>query len=214
VSILTARLPQLLVLTGVNAASLRTDRLRKLSVAAFGAAEPILLDRYLLVDGVAWRVRDELAGQGMVRRAAAMITRAFFDKWIEAVARIEHRCEPVVFAVAEQSAGVWWCGTGNADGLADYVRTQSPLRRLFVVNVEQILAGMKHRGERADFDLRGNFFLPPDHPLFTEWIAEFAARRTAVPERFDPLHMRPPRAPDARQRRAIEDTTCGIYLRA
>jgi hypothetical protein len=208
--ILHAQLNELLVMTGTNASSLRSDRLRKVSAAAFGAERPVLEDRSLLIDGVAMMICEDLRRSGMGRRAAAMVVRGFFDKWIEAVARIEHRDEAVLFAVGEQAPGVWWCGVGLADQLPGYLRSNPP-RRIFIVNVAAIMLHMRERAEKAGFDLTGgSFFLPPDHPLYQEWIKEFAERRDAAQAQFDPLHMKAPRPLSAPQRRVIETSSCRI----
>ena len=208
--ILTARPNELLVMTGTNAATLRSDRLRKVSVAAFGAEFPVLEERYLLIDGVAMLIRDDLSRSGMLRRAAAMVVRGFFDKWIEAVARIEHRGEDVLFVVAEQAEGIWWCGTGLAAQLPDFIRNQPP-RRLFCVNIAAILLAMRSRAEKAGYDLTGgSFFLPPDHELYLQWVKEFRERREVAQQQFDPLHMKPPRSLSVPQRRTIETASCRI----
>jgi hypothetical protein len=212
--ILTARLNELLVMTGINAATLRSDRLRKTSVAAFGVDHPVLEERCLLIDGVAMLVRDDLSRDasraGMPRRGAAMVVRGFFDKWIEAVARIEHRGEDVLFVVAEQAEGIWWCGTGLAAQLPDFIRNQPP-RRLFCVNIAAILLAMRSRAEKAGYDLTGgSFFLPPDHELYLQWVKEFRERREVAQQQFDPLHMKPPRSLSVPQRRTIETASCRI----
>jgi hypothetical protein len=208
--ILQARQNELLVMTGTNASSLRSDRLRKVSAAAFGAERPVLVDRCLLIDGVALLICDDLRRSGMARRAAAMVVRGFFDKWIEAVARIEHRDEAVLFAVAEQSPGVWWCAAGLADQLPGFIRSNPP-RRLFVVNIAMIMLDMKKRAAKAGFDLSGgSFFLPPDHELYLQWTDEFRERREAAQAQFDPLHMKPPRPLSAPQRRTVETASCRI----
>jgi hypothetical protein len=210
--ILTAQLGELLPICALNGATLRSDRLRKASVAAFGAEHPVLEERCLLIDGVAMLVRDDLNRSGMVRRGAAMVARAFFDRWIEAVSRIEHRGEAVLFAVAEQTENVWWCASGLADQLPKFLANRPPLRRLFVVNIAEIMLNIRARAEQAGFDLSGgSFFQPPDDKLYLEWMREFSERRAAVQAQFDPLHMKPPRHPSAQQRRVIEGMTCRIH---
>src|SRR5262245_57436598 len=128
-AILTLTHRDLLALTNTSSTQYRQDRFRNQWVAAFRAAVPVLRDRRLLIDAMAMIIRDDLA-RSIPRRAAATTVRAFWDKWIEAVARVEHRREPVVFAVAEQSEGVWWCGTGPAMQLPAFVNNQPALRRL------------------------------------------------------------------------------------
>ena len=102
---------------------------------------------------------------------------AFSINGSSASARIEHRGEDVLFAVAEQAPKVWWCGAGLAAQLPGFIRSNPP-RRLFVVNVEKIMLDMRERAKRAGFDLSGgSFFLPPDHELYQQWLKEF--RRAA-----------------------------------
>jgi hypothetical protein len=210
VPILTAKLHELLVMTGTSDNNLRTDRLRGYATAAFGAERPVMDDRCLLIDGVAILIAADLRRSGMSRGPAAMITRGFFDKWIECVSRIEHREEDVLFAVAEQEPKLWWCAAGAAAQLPGYLRSNPP-RRIFIVNVAAIMLGMRERAKKAGYDLGGgSFFLPPDHPLYQEWIADFAARRQASQDRFDPVHMKPPKPLTVQQRRTIETASCRI----
>jgi hypothetical protein len=207
--ILTATIGELCKLTDTVPASLRGDRFQGRACAAFGAEHPILEARVLLADGIAWGVRDDLNRSGLLRRAAANITRAFWPEWAEALSRIEHRGEPIVFSVAERrDDGVWWCGSGRADQLPDFVRAQPPLRRLFCVNVAQIMLDMTKRAERLNFDLsNGTFILPPDDPTFVSWMQEFRAKRDAVQKKFDPLHAKAPPLTIA-MRKSVEAATC------
>jgi len=60
-------------------------------------------------------------------------------------------------------------------------------------------------GEKIGVDLsRGSFSLPPDHELVVSWMEEFRQWRRKSQEHFDPLHMKEPRPPNAKQRKAIE----------
>ncbi len=211
--ILTARTAEVLTMAGINPASHRSDQARGFGVAAFGAERPVAADRCLLIDGVAWLIRNELDDRGMKRRAAANITRLFFDQWVEALARIEHKDEAVLFAVAEQTDKIGWCGTGMADKLAGYIAEQPPLRRLICINIAEIMIGMKKRAAENRLSLAGgNFFIPPDHPSFPELIAECRDWREAKLKEFDPLHMRMPPRPSAHLRDAIEGLTWPIPI--
>jgi hypothetical protein len=203
--ILTLTNRQLLALTNTTANQYRQDKFREQAVAAFGAAEPVLEDRPLLVDAMAMIIRDDLA-RSIPRRAAATTVRAFWDKWIDAVARVEHRDEAVVFAVAEQSEGVWWCGTGPAEQLPAFVANQPPLRRLVIANVPQLYTELQNRADKLGFDLAaGELCLAPDDPLFISWVTEFREQREALQRKFDPLHGgRAPPRPSAQQRKALE----------
>jgi hypothetical protein len=208
--ILTATLDQILVLTDTNAATLRGDRLRGNAVAAFGCERPLLDQRWLLVDGVAMLVRDDLS-KSMLRKGAANVTRAFWDKWAMALSRVEHERKAYVFSVAEQQDGPWWCGLGPANELADFVKTQPPLRKLIVVNLAQILLDMQRRATKAKLDISfGSVVPPPDDPSFVRWLEEFAKRREALQQKYDPLHAKPPKPPSVEQRRAIELMSCSL----
>src|SRR5262249_35689504 len=161
--ILTVTLGELCTLTGTLPATLRSDRLRKQAVAAFGAEHPVLEARVLLADGIAWGVRDELNRAGLQRRAATNIARGFWPEWAEALSWVEHGRRPIVFTAAEREDGAWRCGSGRADELPKFVAEQSPLRRLFCVNIAQLVVDMQQRAAKARLDLStGNFILPPD----------------------------------------------------
>ena len=211
--ILTLTNRQLLALTNTTANQYRQDKFREQAVAAFGAAEPVLEDRPLVLDAMAMIIRDDLA-RSIPRRAAARTVRAFWDKWIEAVARVEHRGESVVFAVAEQSeGGVWWCGIGPAQQLPAFVANRPPLRRLVFANIPQLYSELQNRATKLGFDLSaGKLFLPPDHPLFISWVSEFREQREALERKFDPLHGgRAPPPPSMKQRKALEALACGPH---
>jgi hypothetical protein len=210
--ILTARLGELLTITGLNASTLRSDRLRKSSVAAFGTDHPVLDERCLLLDGVAMLVRDALNAKGMARRAAAMVTRQYWPEWMEALAWVEDRKQPVVFAAAELEGNAgWWAGLGRADKLADFVAKQK-LQRLLCVNMARIKIEMDTRAAKAGFVTSGGrYCLPPDDPTFVQWAKEFRAWRDAAQRLFDPLHAKSPPRPSATQRRDIEAISCSIH---
>lgn len=209
--ILTARLGELLIIADQNASTLRSDRLRHYAVAAFGAEHPVLEERCLLLDGVAMLVRDELARKGMARLGAATVTRAYWPEWTEALAWVEHKRAPIVFAVAELRGGGWWCAHGRADKLSDFV-TNQPLERLLCVNLAQIKIDMDTRAAKAGFDLSdGTYCLPPDHPVLVEWLKEYRDRRAALQRKFDPMRGKAPSPPSVAQRRVLQELTCSIH---
>lgn len=210
--LLTAGLQEILVLTGTSHTTLRSQRRRGTAVAAFGTSEPLLDTRWLLIDGLAMLIRDDLARSGMSMQGATMMTRAFWPEWTMALAHIEHRDEPWLFTTAELSDGKWWCASGLAKQLPEFIEGM-PLekvpRRLFNVNIPQIMLDMEARAEKIGLDLsRGSFSLPPDHELVVSWMEEFRQWRRKSQEHFDPLHMKEPRPPSAKQRKAIEAMTC------
>jgi hypothetical protein len=129
--ILSATFRQLITLTGENPSTFRSDRLRGNDVAAFGGKRSVLgPSKYLVVDGLAWKIRDALSDDGVKRHFAAMIVRGFSDRWLECVARIEHRNEVMMFACAEQAEKTWWCGAGLASELPAFLASSPPPRRL------------------------------------------------------------------------------------
>jgi hypothetical protein len=212
--ILTASFQEIRALTGVNHATLRSQRLRGTAVAAFGTTQPLLDTRWLLIDGLAMLIRDNLARSGMPMNGAVMTTRAFWPEWTEALARVEHRGQAWLFTVAEVSEGKWWCARGPAKGLPKLIqgmRLEDVPRRLYNVNIPKILLDMQARAQKAGLDLSGgSVSLPPDDKLLLEWMEEFRRHRKAAQEEFDPLHMTEPSPPRARYRKAIEDASCAI----
>jgi hypothetical protein len=203
-------LKTLLALTGINRETLKSDRLRGYSVAAFGAARPVVDERCLLVDGIAMLIHNDLSGT-LHRRAAAVVVRGFWDKWAEALARIEHKNEPVLFAIGQYSETVWWAGSGLARELPLFVANQPPMQRLLTVNIARHKCNMEQRAEKLGIDLStGWFILPPDDPRFVSWMAEFRRDRERRQEMFDPLHMKPPHSPSARLRKSVEEAACRL----
>lgn len=182
--ILTTTTSRMLILAGKKPNSYRGERARRQVAAAFGAAEPVLRGCTMVVDAVALCIVDDLAAQGLARRQAAHIVRTFFDRWIEAVSRIEHNNEAIVFTVCELDPAVcdgndMRVGIGPADGVTEFKLSLLGLKRMVIVNVAQIMHDVEMRGRAASLDLTvGDFFLPPNHPLFVEWIADFRRWRT------------------------------------
>jgi hypothetical protein len=203
-------LKTLLALTGINRETLKSDRLRGYSVAAFGAARSVVDERCLLVDAIAMLIHNDLSGT-LHRRAASVVVRGFWDKWAEALARIEHKNEPVLFAIGQSSETVWWAGSGLARELPLFVANQPPMQRLLTVNIARHKCNMEQRAEKLGIGLStGWFILPPDDPRFVSWMAEFRRDRERRQEMFDPLHMKPPHSPSARLRKSVEEATCRL----
>src|SRR5262249_36994209 len=59
-AMLTAGLQEMLVLTDTSHTTLRSQRHRGTAVAAFGTTQPLLDTRWLLIDGAAMLIRDDL----------------------------------------------------------------------------------------------------------------------------------------------------------
>jgi len=149
-------------------------------------------------------IRDDLARSGMSMQGATMMTRAFWPEWTMALAHIEHRDEPWLFTTAELSDGKWWCASGLAKQLPEFIEGM-PLEKV----PRRPFNDMEARAEKIGLDLsRGSFSLPPDHELVVSWMEEFRQWRRKSQEHFDPLHMKEPRPPSAKQRKAIEAMTC------
>jgi hypothetical protein len=192
---------QHVTLTGLNAATLRSDRARNLTAAAFGAREPLLIGRPLMMDVVSTCVVDKLARDGVPKKIAADTTRGYFDYWMTSVALVEHKGEDRVFVVSEldkrKTGGRdWHAAEGPKDALPKLVadlQATGALRRMHVVDIAEIIREIRKRADDALIDLSlGSFFLPVEHRLFIAWREEFRqwrvqafARHSAVARRFD-----------------------------
>jgi hypothetical protein len=205
-SIKTFLFPEALILAAENAASFRNDRRHGHTVAAFGAAEPSNTNRWLLVDFVAMAIRDQLTDYRLERKVAAFIVRAFFDKWIEAVAKVEYQGRPMLFATGGVDDKTMWAAVGPAEGFRAFLELlpeeQAP-KRLYTVEVATIMNDIQQRAKKAGI-IAGNFFLPPEHPMFIKWTAEFRNARERAQAQFDPL-KKPWRGPSERERQVFED---------
>jgi hypothetical protein len=178
----------LFLAAGINANTWRSEVMRGLSCAAFGAAEPVLTSRPLGLDAVAVHIRDDLASGGLPLKLASAIVRGFFDRWVEGVAHAEHHGQDVVFVVAEvgDPASVkadrnWRCAVGPFDKLQAFVADlPKPVRRVLYVHLLDVLADIRRCAGEAGLDLSGmRFFVPPDHPSLAEIKAEWATWRGA-----------------------------------
>jgi hypothetical protein len=211
-SIKTFSFQEMLTLTDENAATLRNDRRHGHAVAAFGTAEPSNNSKWLLVDCVAMLIRDQLNDEhecGMRRKTAAFIVRAFFDQWAEAVSKVEHLHQAMLFATADHGDKKMWAAFGPTKDFRAFLDLlPEPPKRLYTVDVTAIMARIQQRAQKADIVL-GNFFLPPDHPLFIKWTTEFRAAREKAQAQFDPL-KKPMRGPSERERQSFEDALCTI----
>jgi hypothetical protein len=202
---------EMLALTGENPATVRNDRRHGQTVAAFGAAEPSSNNKWLLVDCVAMLIRDQLVELGMRRKMAAIIVRAFFDHWVEALSKVEHQGRSMLFATADLGGKRMWTAFGSEDKFSAFqelLPEDEPPKRLYTVKLGEIMDGIRHRAQKADIHL-GSFFLPPEHPFFIKCTTEFRAAREKALNQFDPLR-KPPRGPSERERQAFEDTLCTI----
>lgn len=192
---------QLLILAGVNANTFRSDKLRGQAVACFGA--PDIGPEPLAIDAVALLVRDTLNISGLPRMAAATVTRAFWDQWATAVSASEHGGENYLFALGQLVGGTWWASAGPAERLPRFLDTRPPCKQLHVVNLPAILFEIRKRAKAARLDLsKGHFFLPRNHPVFSELIDSWVEWRARALEKFDPLHLPkvPPLNPGMRNR--------------
>lgn len=160
---------------------------------------------------VALLIQNDLA-RSLPRAVAAMIVRAYFDVWATAVARVEHRGEPVIFGVGEVRERQWWVAAGRAEQLPAFLASQPPLRRFVEVNVAALLAEMYERARAAGLDLSaGSFFLPPDDPLFLKWMAEFRQSRERAIAQFDPTDIKAPPPPTARLVASIGGASAAMH---
>ncbi len=206
-SVKTFSFQEMLILADENAATLRNDRRHGQAVAAFGAAEPSHHARWLLVDGVAMRIRDKLNERGMKRQMAAWYVRGFSDQWIEGVSRVEHQQQAILLAVAYLGGGQWWAATGLKEDFLAFLEEQPKMpEQLYTVELAEVMDDIKKRAQKAGIHL-GDFFLPPDHPQLVQWTTQFKnAREKELAQWF----RRPPRGPTERERRTFEDVLCTI----
>jgi hypothetical protein len=170
-------LAQLRKVTNTSAEQLRSDRFRDQGVAAFGASDWVLPGRPLAIDAVAIAVRDELA-KVLPRKTASVITRGWFDKWIEGVARVEHNNEQIVFVVAQLTSGdEWRCALGPAPKLVEHIAQLPRWKVCVAVDIGDIMRTIRERATKARIDLSGSFFLPIDDLRAQQLIGEFREAR-------------------------------------
>ena len=196
----------LFTLSGTKDATYRSDVFRGQSVAAFGAAEPVLELGPLALDAVAIAIRDDLA-RAIPRNVAAAIVRGYFDFWFDAVSHAEHHKQAVIFVAAELhgSGNNWRAGYGPTAKLSEFVASLTLPRRVVVVYVNDILDQIAQRAAKAGFDLSGYFFAPPpDHPFLADCGAEWTRWRAGNLHKADPTRV-PIKAPklDKERRQAI-----------
>src|SRR5262249_29142208 len=80
--------------------------------------------------------------------------------------RTKAESESVLFAVAEQSEGEWWCDTGTAQQWPAFSANQ-PVRRLVIADIPQLYSELQNRANKLGLDLSaGDLFLRPDDPFY------------------------------------------------
>jgi hypothetical protein len=158
----------LFTVAGVVKKTYYSDIHRGQGAAAYGAAEPIR--QVLGLDAVALNIRDELNELGLKRKMAAHMTRCFFDRWVEGVSFVQHEKQTIVFGATQLDDDLWVSAVGPAAKLDQYIATlPRPRRRSFFVDLHDIIADIRARGEKAGLDMRSRpFFFPPDHPQMIE----------------------------------------------
>jgi hypothetical protein len=206
---------QLLRLSGTNAATARSDRFQAQNCAAFGTWEPLRKDHCLVLDAVAWSVRNILSDKKrMKRRIAAAVVREFWPEWMTALAYCEFRHLPYGFVVAQYSERGWWASYGLATSLPKLIADLPPEevpQRLFTVNLPRIIEDIQQRAKKSRLDISGGSFgLPPDNEHFREWADTAVRKRKAHQRQFDPLHAGKPFTPTAELRKLIAEGSCLI----
>jgi hypothetical protein len=212
-AILEATITQLRSLAEVHPDTERSDRFNATSCAALGVREPI--GHHFVIDAVAWKIRDRLNKDGLPRVTAAGVVVHFFDKWGSVVAHYEDHQEPRLFAVAEMPSGMWFASDGLAKALPKFVAEhQPPLKRLYVVNVVDIIEQLYQRAEKLKFDLSGgSLFLPPTDSRYKKWMREAEQARERMQAKFDPVaHAMNAREPGSVWRRSAEGMTCPLRV--
>ena len=153
------------------------------------------------MDAVAVMLLERLHTRGVSRKIAALIVRVEWLKWMEAVANIEHPepghdGEHWVFVACQLDKKImgdfnWVALSGPINQLSKFVedaQASGKLQRIFIVDVTEIIKTIRQRAEAALIDLSlGSFFLPPDHPLYIEWKAEFTEYRKQLQIKADDL---------------------------
>jgi hypothetical protein len=163
----------LFTVAGINSATYRSDLFRGQGAAAFGTAEPLLQNRPLGLDAVALRIRDGLNDLGLSRKLAAVITRGFFDRWVEGVVHADHDRQSIVFVVVEldpkKLVHPWVCAIGPDAKLDDYIRgLPAPQRRVLFIELRDLIDDIRNRGMEAGLDMSAPFFVSADHPVLAE----------------------------------------------
>jgi hypothetical protein len=97
--------------------------------------------------------------------------RAFFDRWAEGVSYAEHSGQAIAFVVAEvdRRASPWICGVGPGDKLHEYIGSlPRPQRRVLLIELRDLLDGLRQRGTAAGVNMTLPFFVEPSHPFLAE----------------------------------------------
>ena len=93
------------------------------------------------------------------------------------MSKVEHLHQAMLFATADHGDNKMWAAFGPAKDFRPFLTAlPEPPKRLYTVDVTAIMDGIEQRAKKAGIHL-GNFFLPPDDPLFIKWITEFRTAR-------------------------------------
>jgi hypothetical protein len=215
-TLLTCNFRVLRILTGLSHSTVRSDRQRQCDVYAFGLREPLVENRFLLLDGVAWLLRDQLMRYGLLRRQAASVVLQFWPEWMQAVSWTEHRNEVTLFTVCEYEGNKCSAGYGSGANLqqviGELLRRHVPRRMLFV-DLGSILTTMTRNGQKGGWNLHnsGSFCLPLDHPQFVALLREAQKRRSSRQGEFDLLKLTTrPFTPTPQLRKIILEGSCAL----
>jgi hypothetical protein len=157
------------------------DHMQRNGQAAMALGTPLPAHgRYLDLDLVAMAITMALAPT-VGRETAATIVLGFFNVWGAAVGQAEvDPLQSCYFAIGAMGGDVlarrpdhYLVTSGTEDEIIDDL---CGAHAKLGVSITDILARLRANGREIDVDLSQPFFFPPDHPRFTEVIAEF--RRT------------------------------------
>jgi len=179
---------QFLGVAELNSQRLLSLRRRDQLALAFGRREVFKSLRYLAVDAVGMLIAEELA-RIFDRTFAASIVRVWWDRWLAAVARAEHRRGPWLFHVVEsvdhKGRHIHFCchgGFGDSEEAMRQVGLQlradgyEPLR-VVSINVSQIIQRVRRNARRAKLDLSAAFLPPLEDSRLLELLSSQAQRR-------------------------------------
>jgi hypothetical protein len=150
---------------------------------AFGTPIPATPGRYVDLDLVAMAIAAGLASP-LGRRAATTIALGFFNQWVAAVGNADADPGRNYFFAMGLIVGLndkkrpreIWVTNGTIEQVASDLRDASSV---IAVSITDILARLRAKGRAAHVDLSQPFFFPPDHPRFSQILAEFETEREA-----------------------------------
>ena len=151
---------------------------RKQTALAFGldatsapSAVPFDLDSAVL------RVMLDFA-HGLGVKVAGALVRLHWDTVLAALGRSDAEPVPVFLMALEDTEGEWRFAQGNLADVAGWsAENVATVRRLILLNVDDLLAQLRENGRKIGLDLSAPFFPPPGDELFEQVTGEGAKDR-------------------------------------